>query len=209
MLPGSGLGTLGGGGRYDKLVGMFLGRDVPAVGISFGVERIFVAMEDAGLLAGGATTTTQALVTLFSAETAPASFALAQALRAAGVRTEVYTEPKGLGPQPAFASKKGIPLAFIAGPDEVARGEVTLRDLRSREETAIPVAEAPAQALARLAEEWEPHPLAPFPTRRGGNPNSPLPPRGGGAGGGGATYRLPSQTRSYTAQSASLVTARR
>ncbi len=153
VLPGSGLGTLGGGGRYDKLVGMFLGRDVPAVGISFGVERIFVAMEDAGLLAGGATTTTQALVTLFNAETAPASFALAQALRAAGIRTEVYPEPKGLGPQLAFASKKGIPLAFIAGPDEVARGEVTLRDLRSREELAIPVADAPAQALARLAED--------------------------------------------------------
>ncbi|HEY7973744.1 MAG TPA: histidine--tRNA ligase [Ktedonobacterales bacterium] len=153
VLPGSGLGTLGAGGRYDKLVGMFLGRDIPAVGISFGVERILVAMEDAGLLAGGAITTTQALVTLFDAETTGASFALAQALRAAGVRTEVYPEPKGPGPQLAFASKKGIPLAFIIGPDEAARGEVKLRDLRTREEFTIPQAEAPAQALARLAEQ--------------------------------------------------------
>ncbi len=151
VLPGSGLGTLGAGGRYDKLVGMFLGRDIPAVGISFGVERMLVALEDAGLLAGGAITTTQALVTLFDAETVGASFALAQALRAADLRTEVYTEPKGLGPQLAFASKKGIPLAFIIGPDELARGEVKLRDLRTREEVSIPQAEAPAQALARLA----------------------------------------------------------
>jgi histidyl-tRNA synthetase len=153
VLPGSGLGTLGAGGRYDKLVGMFLGRDIPAVGISFGVERILVAMDDAGLLAGGAITTTQALVTLFDAETTSASFALAQALRAAGLRTEVYPEPKGPGPQLAFASKKGIPLAFIIGPDEAARGEVKLRDLRTREEFTIPQAEAPAQALARLAEQ--------------------------------------------------------
>lgn len=153
VVPGSGLGTLGAGGRYDKLVGMFLGRDVPAVGISFGVDRIFVAMEEAGLLAGGAITTTQALVTLFSAETMSASFALAQALRAAGVNTEVYTEPKGLRPQLAFASKKGIPLAFVIGPDEAARGEVSLRDLRTREQVAIPQAAAAAQALARLAEK--------------------------------------------------------
>lgn len=153
VLPGSGLGTLGAGGRYDKLVGMFLGRDIPAVGISFGIERILVAMEDAGLLASAAITTTQALVTLFSADTVATSFALAQALRAAGVRTEVYTEPKGLGQQLSFANKKGIPLAFIVGPDEAARGEVTLRDLRSGEQVAVPLAEAAAQALARLAEE--------------------------------------------------------
>ncbi|HEY7974189.1 MAG TPA: His/Gly/Thr/Pro-type tRNA ligase C-terminal domain-containing protein, partial [Ktedonobacterales bacterium] len=68
-------------------------------------------------------------------------------------RTEVYPEPKGPGPQLAFASKKGIPLAFIIGPDEAARGEVKLRDLRTREEFTIPQAEAPAQALARLAEQ--------------------------------------------------------
>ncbi len=153
VAPGSGLGTLGAGGRYDRLVGMFLGRDIPAVGISFGIERMLVAMEDAGLLASGAITTTQALVTLFSAETVDASLALAQALRAAGVRTEVYTEPKGLGPQLAFASKKGIPLAFIIGPDEAARGEVKLRDLRSREEVSLALAEAPTQAHARLDEQ--------------------------------------------------------
>ncbi|HEX8983464.1 MAG TPA: histidine--tRNA ligase [Ktedonobacterales bacterium] len=151
VLPGSGLGTLGAGGRYDKLVGMFLGRDIPAVGISFGVERILVAMEDAGLLAGGSITTTQALVTLFSADTLETSFALAHALRAAGVRTEIYPEPKGLGQQLSFASKKGIPLAFIVGPDEAARGEATLRDLRSGEQAAVPLAEVAAQAMARLA----------------------------------------------------------
>jgi histidyl-tRNA synthetase len=107
-------------------------------------------MADAGLLLGDVITTTQALVTLFDAATTPASIALAQALRAAGVRTEVYPEPKGLGPQLAFGSNKGIPLAFIIGPDEAARGEVKLRDLRTRQEVSVPQAEAPAEALARL-----------------------------------------------------------
>jgi histidyl-tRNA synthetase len=145
-------GTLGAGGRYDKLVGMFLGRDIPAVGISFGIDRIMVAMEDAGLLAGGAVTTTQALVTRFSDETAAASLALAKALRAGGVRTEVYPDAKGLGPQLSFAGKRGIPLAFIIGPDEAARGEAKLRDLRAGVERSVALLEAVTAAQEALAE---------------------------------------------------------
>ncbi len=151
-LEGSSLGSLGGGGRYDRLVGMFLGRDIPAVGISFGVDRILVAMEDAGLLAGEAVTTTQALVTLFNAETANAALALASALRAGGVSTELYPDPKGVGQQLGFANRRGIPLAFIVGPDEAARGEATLRDLRSGEQRSVTLGEAAAAALAALAE---------------------------------------------------------
>jgi histidyl-tRNA synthetase len=152
MLEGSSLGSLGAGGRYDRLVGMFLGRDIPAVGISFGVERILVAMEDEGLLAGEAITTTQALVTLFSGETAGASLSLAKALRAGGVRTEMYPEPKGLGQQLAFANKRGIPLVFIIGPDEAARDETTLRDLRSGEQRSVALAAAAEVARAALEE---------------------------------------------------------
>lgn len=144
-------GTLGAGGRYDRLVGMFLGRDIPAVGISFGVERILVAMEDAGLLAGSAITTTQALVTLFSDETASASLALAKALRAGGVCAEVYPDAKSIGPQLSFANKRGIPLAFIIGPDEAARGAATMRDLRSGEQRSVTIVEAVAAAQAALA----------------------------------------------------------
>jgi histidyl-tRNA synthetase len=152
LLEGSSLGSLGAGGRYDRLVGMFLGRDIPAVGISFGVERILVAMEDEGLLAGEAVTTTQALVTLFSSETAGASLSLAKALRAGGVRTEMYPEPKGLGQQLSFANKRGIPLVFIIGPDEAARDEATMRDLRSGEQRSVALAGAAEVARAALEE---------------------------------------------------------
>ncbi len=150
VLEGSSLGSLGGGGRYDRLVGMFLGRDIPAVGISFGVDRIMVALEDAGLLAGEAVTTTQALVTLFSAETASAALELASALRAGGVRTELYPEPKGLGQQLSFANKRGIPLAFIIGPDEAMRGEATLRNLRSGEQRSVSLVEVVKVARGAL-----------------------------------------------------------
>jgi histidyl-tRNA synthetase len=144
------IGTLSSGGRYDRLIGQFLGRDLPCVGVSFGVDRMFDAMAELGLLGGDVTTTTQALVTLFSPETAAAAFALARDLRAAGIRTEVYAEPKELRAQLAFAGRKGIPLALILGPDELAQGEVTLRDLRAGSQERLPLAAASVAALALL-----------------------------------------------------------
>ena len=152
VLTDSTLGSLGGGGRYDQLIGMFLGRELPCVGISFGVDRIFDALAEKNLLADEAVTTTQALVTLFAPETAAQSFAVAGELRQVGVRTEVYTEPKELRNQLTFANKKGIPLVVILGPDEAARGEVVLRDLRSGHQRSVPQAEVAAQALAILGK---------------------------------------------------------
>lgn len=149
VLPDSKLGSLGGGGRYDQLIGQFLGRDIPCVGISFGIERIFDALTEQGLMDDKAVTATQVLVTLFpkaSQEIIAASFAVARTLREAGIRTEVYTEPKDLKAQLTFANKKGIPLAVILGPDEAARGEVVLRDLRTSIQHAVPFAETAQRA---------------------------------------------------------------
>lgn len=150
VLTDSTLGSLGGGGRYDQLIGMFLGRDLPCVGATVGIERIFDALAEKHLLEDAATTTTQALVTLFAPETLAQSFAVADELRRAGVRTEVYTEPKELRAQLTFANRKGIPLVVILGPDEAARGEVVLRDLSSGQQRSVPAAEVAAQARAIL-----------------------------------------------------------
>ncbi|HEX8035186.1 MAG TPA: histidine--tRNA ligase [Ktedonobacterales bacterium] len=150
VLTNSKLGSLGGGGRYDKLIGQFLGRDLPCVGVSFGIDRIFDALAEQNLLADEAVTTTQALVTLFAPETIPASLALANVLRRAGIRTEVYAEPRDLKAQLTFANRKGIPLAIILGPDELARGEVVLRDLRSGTQRAVSREEVAEEARARL-----------------------------------------------------------
>ena len=154
VLTDSKLGSLGGGGRYDRLIGQFTGRDMPCVGISFGIERIFDAIAEKGLEPAVAeATTVQALVTLFAPETLAPSFAVASELRNAGIRTEVYAEPKELRAQLTFANRKGIPLAVILGPDELARGAVVIRDLRSGVQRDVPRTEAVAQAQAMLAGE--------------------------------------------------------
>ena len=150
VLRDSTLGSLGGGGRYDELIGAYLGREMPCVGVSFGIDRIFDALDEKGLFAAEAVTTTQALVTLFAPQTVAASLALATRLRRAGVRTEVYPEPRELKAQLSFANKKGVPLAFILGPDELSRGEVMLRDLRSGEQHAVSLADAPTRASELL-----------------------------------------------------------
>ncbi len=122
------IGSIIGGGRYDHLVGLLGGQDIPATGLSFGLERIIDVLEELDMAPAEARQTiAQVLVTIFSPETAGESLRLAQELRAAGVRTEVYLGTDKLGAQLRYASRKGIPFVAIMGPDEVQRGEVTVK----------------------------------------------------------------------------------
>jgi histidyl-tRNA synthetase len=132
-------GSLGGGGRYDGLIGMFLGDEIPACGFSLGLERILVVMAERGMFppevdAAGA----DVLVTLFEGEDAGEALRLAAAIRAAGVRAEVYPEADKLGKQFKYAAAAGIPRVAVMGSDERARGVVTVKDMTSGEQTAVP-----------------------------------------------------------------------
>lgn len=132
------IGSITGGGRYDNLVGLFSGRQVPATGSTIGLERIVDVMEEIGLAAGRVpTTTTQVLVTIFGEELIGDSLRLVGELRRAGVRSELYLGAEKLGKQLSFASKRGIPYVVILGPEEVARGEVQVKNLRSGEQRSI------------------------------------------------------------------------
>lgn len=134
-----GIGSLGGGGRYDNLVGMFLGRDVAACGFSLGLERIIVLMTERNMfppsVAGGAV---DILVTLWNDETRADSVALAAGLRGHGLRVDLYPEADKLGKQFKYASSRNAPFVAILGDDERARGEVAVKDLRSGEQTSMP-----------------------------------------------------------------------
>ena len=145
-------GSLGGGGRYDNLIGMFLGRDVPACGFSLGLERIIVVMTERSMfparIADGAV---DALVTVWNDESAGDAIALASDLRESGLRVEVYPEPDKLGKQVKYASNRHVPFVAIVGDEERARGEVAIKDLRSGEQTAVARSEAGAAIRARLA----------------------------------------------------------
>ncbi len=133
-------GSLLGGGRYDELIGQFAGRPIPTVGLAFGIDRLHDVMEELGLGPRPATTAT-AFVTVFSGEMAGASLALARELRAGGVNVLVALEPSGLGKQLKEADRKGVPFAIVLGPDELARGDVVIKDLRSGEQRSVPRAE--------------------------------------------------------------------
>lgn len=140
--------SIGGGGRYDNLIGMFLGRDVPACGTSFGIDRIMLILEERGRLAG-ARTSVEALVTVYDDATSGASLRVAARLRAAGINADLYPEPGKLGNQLRYAERRGVGVAVLIGPDEAAAGNVTVRDLATRSQETVPEAEV-AAAVKRL-----------------------------------------------------------
>jgi histidyl-tRNA synthetase len=141
-------GSLGGGGRYDNLVGMFLdqkGQDIPACGFSLGLERIIVVMTERGMFpAGIEAAPAQVMVTLWNAARVADSLALANELRAAGLQVDLYPEPDKVGKQFKYASTRGIPKVAILGDDEVARGEVALKDMVTGEQRTVPRADVAA-----------------------------------------------------------------
>jgi histidyl-tRNA synthetase len=132
-------GSLGGGGRYDNLVGMFLGQNVPACGFSLGLERILVVMAERGMFPAGVTAAgADVLVTLWNADTINETLGLAGQLRAAGLRVEVYPDAEKIGKQLKYASARHARFAVIAGDDERAKGSVMVKDLTSGEQSEVP-----------------------------------------------------------------------
>ncbi len=132
-------GSLGGGGRYDGLIGMFLGEDVPACGFSLGLERILVVMTERKMFPPEVEqASADVLLTLFDAPTVPEALKLAAELRAGGIRVEIYPEPDKLGKQMKYAASRKIRFAAILGGDELGRGEVTLKNLDSGEQATVP-----------------------------------------------------------------------
>ncbi|PTE15757.1 histidine--tRNA ligase [Pseudogemmobacter blasticus] len=121
-------GSVAGGGRYDGLVKRFTGQDVPATGISIGVDRLLAALRAKGR-AGGATEG-PVVVTVMDRDRMADYMAMVGALRQAGIRAEVYLgNPKNFGNQLKYADKRGSPVAVIQGGNEKAAGTVILKDL--------------------------------------------------------------------------------
>ena len=122
-------GSVFGGGRYDGLVERFLGRKIPAVGASIGVDRLFAAMQKLGLVQM-VSSTAQVLVTVMEPGRMNDYMKLTRRLRLEGINTELYLgEESGLGKQLQYANRQQIPVAIIMGSDEFANNEVTVKDL--------------------------------------------------------------------------------
>ncbi len=151
-------GSLGGGGRYDNLIGMFSGEDVPACGISLGLERILVVMGERNMFPPSlvASAADVMVVQWFAAKT-ELHLALATELRAAGLRVELYPEPpaednpKGwLVKQFQYAQARGIPFAAVIGKPELEAGTVTIRTLATRQDEQRPRADVAAHLKAKI-----------------------------------------------------------
>jgi histidyl-tRNA synthetase len=132
-------GSLGGGGRYDNLIGMFLGRDVPACGFSLGLERIVVVMGERNMFpAEVASGAADVMVTFLDDTCRAAALALAADLRGRGMTVDIYPETSRKFDKPLkYAAGRQVPLLAIIGPDELAKGEVAVKNLTTRAQESV------------------------------------------------------------------------
>jgi histidyl-tRNA synthetase len=143
-------GSLGGGGRYDNLIGMFLGRNVPACGFSLGLERIIVVMTERGMFpASVATAPADVMVALWNEDSRAHALDLASTLRRAGWRVDVYPEADKPGRQFKYAASRAYPLVVLAGADEQRSGTVTVKNMRTAEQLTVP-----RDAMAEQVKRW-------------------------------------------------------
>lgn len=127
-------GSLAGGGRYDNLIGIFLGRSIPAVGIAFGFDRIIDALQTLEKIPK-TSSTTRALVCIFSQDMFAENVAIATTLRNHSIPTELYLDENAkLEKQLKYADKKGIPFALIQGPEEKRDGTVIIKRMTTKEQ---------------------------------------------------------------------------
>jgi histidyl-tRNA synthetase len=132
------MGSIGGGGRYDDLTGLFGVPGIPGVGISFGVDRIYDVLEELDLFPGNLQSTTRALFFNMGANESLFALNLVQELRGSAIACELFHEPAKMEKQFKYAEKKFIPYAIIIGSKEIENGEAVVKNLATAEQQKIP-----------------------------------------------------------------------
>jgi len=131
------MGSIGGGGRYDDLTGLFGVPGIPGVGISFGLDRIFDVMEELKLFPAAVLAGTRVLFFNLGETEARNSFSLMQALRSRGIASELYHENAKFDKQFKYAERKNIPFAVIIGSKELSEGTCVIRNLVTGEQVTL------------------------------------------------------------------------
>jgi len=131
------IGSIGGGGRYDDLTGLFDVPNIPGVGISFGVDRIYDVMDELNLFPGTIELGTKVLFFNLGAEESKIAYNLLQQLRQKGIASEIYHEPTKFDKQFRYAEKKNIPFAIIVGSKEIETKTCVIKDLRSGQQESV------------------------------------------------------------------------
>lgn len=135
------MGSIGGGGRYDDLTGLFGVKGIPGVGISFGVDRIYDVLTEKNLFPADIHQATQLLFFNLGDEEAAKSFELMQQLRTAGIKAELYHENVKMDKQFKYAEKKNINFIAILGSNELAENTIIIKNLSKSEQTKIDFSE--------------------------------------------------------------------
>ena len=136
------IGSVCSGGRYDNLAGYYIEKQLPGVGISIGLTRLFYVLDEQGLLNPALPSApADALVLPMTAEPAPA-IALAETLRSAGLKVQLYGEQKKFKQKMAYANKLGVPFAVLLGEDEIAEGMCSVKNMQSGEQVKLSPADA-------------------------------------------------------------------
>jgi len=128
------MGSIGGGGRYDDLTGMFGLKGLAGVGISFGAERIYDVLEELDLFPKSSTETTKLLIANFGSEMDHVTLPLLHRLRRNGTAAELYPTPAKLKKQMSYADGKRIPYVLLVGEEELASGQFSLKNMETGEQ---------------------------------------------------------------------------
>ena len=129
------IGSIGGGGRYDDLTGNFGLNDVSGVGISFGIDRIYLVMEELGLFPTNINVSTQVMFANFGNEEAAFCMPLLKQLRAAGISSELYPTNAKMKKQMTYANNKGVQFVIMVGEDEMESGILSVKNMKSGEQS--------------------------------------------------------------------------
>lgn len=144
---GVAMGSIGGGGRYDDLTGIFGLKNMSGVGISFGLDRIYLVLEELGVFPETVSATTQVLFLNFGDKEALYAQKAITQLRQMGISAELYPDAAKMGKQMTYADKRNIPFAVLAGTSEMEQGIYSLKNMKTGDQKTVSL----EQLIALLA----------------------------------------------------------
>ena len=159
MLDHPEIGSICSGGRYDNLAEYYTDKQLPGVGISIGLTRLFFVLEDQGYLNDEMNTSPADVLLIPMTDDLAPAIAMATELREAGIRTQLYTEQKKFKQKMAYADKLKVPFAAFLGEDEIAQQSVSLKNMTTGEQKLLTIEEAKAEISAMISRSAQ---LAPI-----------------------------------------------
>ena len=145
------IGSVCSGGRYDNLAGYYIDKPLPGVGISIGLTRLFYVLDEQGLLNPELPSAPADALVLPMTSDPAAAIAVAEELRSAGIRVQLYGEQKKFKQKMSYADKLKVPYAVLLGDDEIAEGVCSVKNMKTGQQLKLTPAEAAAHILAEMA----------------------------------------------------------